>query len=107
MATKTTTIVKLEALLQNLQTLHNQAMQAGNAGAMAQATAQIKTTTTQLAQLRNAQIADDDAQLNLLDVQLDQATAAAQAAMQNLANLGKFLGTLSSAGQTITQIASV
>lgn len=96
-----------EAALNALYTLQTAAMKAGNLAAQKALEDDIDDLTYKLTQLRQQQIADDDARINSLNTQLAQVTTSAQSALQNLDQLTGVLNDIVTAAQILGGILSV
>lgn len=104
MASVNDCINSAEAALNALYALQTAAMKAGNLAAQKALEDDIDELTYQLTQLRRQQIADNDAQINILNTQLAQVITTAQNALTNLDELTAVLNDVVTASKVLDGI---
>ena len=101
MATLQDSIDAGETTLNALYALQTAAMKAGALTAQKALGEDINDLTNKLTQLSNAQIADDDAQIDVLNAELSKVTDAAKAAAADLSQIDAVLVQVISAAKAI------
>lgn len=107
MATVNDCINSGEAALNALYALQTAAMKTGNLAAQKALEDDIDDLTYKLTQLRRQQIADNDAQINALNIQLGQVSTSAQDALNKLDRLTDVLNDVVTASQLLDGILGV
>jgi hypothetical protein len=107
MATLQDSIDQGEAALQQLYQLQTQAMKAGDLTTQKALGDDINDLTYKLTQLKNEQIADDDASIDKINAQLSKVVEAAKAAQGDFSKVSDVLGAVISAAKVIDSVLGV